>query len=37
MKRYVKAYDYPQPKYPWGSPERRLNAKIIVRNMRTVA
>ena len=23
MKRYIRAYhDYPQPKYPWGSPER---------------
>lgn len=27
MKRYVKAYDYPQPKYPWGSPERRAKCE----------
>lgn len=27
MKRYVKAYDYPQPKYPWGSSERRAKCE----------
>ena len=34
MKRYVRAYNnYPQPKYPWGSPERQARCEECVKEL----
>lgn len=34
MKRYVKAYSqYPQPKYPWGSPERQAKCEEYAKEL----
>ena len=34
MKRYIKAYhDYPQPKYPWGSPERQARCEECAKEL----